>query len=55
VKSKLERSETERIRELLSKVDADFEANPDKEEVFEEYRKKYANVTEEELNKPFTI
>lgn len=51
----MKKEKVAKIRKLLEKIDAEYEGDPNSAKCVEEYQKKYATLTEKDLNKPFTI
>ena len=49
------RKDVGEIRKLLKTIDETYEKDPKVPEQVEEYRKKYATLTQKDLYKPFTI
>jgi hypothetical protein len=49
------KGKTTEIREMLARIDENYEGNPNSAKCVEEYSRKYASLTEKDLNKPFTI
>ena len=45
----------DQTRKILNEIDKAYRNDPNTAKRVEEYRKKYAHITENDLNKPFTI